>query len=104
MDMARFPMRQGSTAHPAPHDQSPPTPIRKFEVEEGKEYPVKLWATTASGDDVGSCTVGGTEGAFWVEPEANVTFPAEDCTFYASWDVDPDGIAHLNEVQLVVKT
>lgn len=102
--MARFPLKFGSAAHPIRYDGKAPGSISEFQIDERMKYPITLWAHTARGEKVGPCSVGGNEGAFWVEPDFELNFPAEDCTFYASWDVDDGGIARLEEVFLVAKT
>lgn len=102
--MARFPLKFGSAAHPIRYDGNAPSSVSKFEIDERQKYPVTLWAETARGERVGPCSVSGNEGAFWVEPDFELTLPAEGYKFYASWDVDDAGIARLEEVFLVAKT
>jgi hypothetical protein len=102
--VARFSLKFGSAAHPIRYDGNAPGSVSKFEIDEHQKYPVTLWAETARGERVGHCSVGGNEGAFWVEPDFELNLPEENCTFYASWDVDDAGIARLEEVFLVAKT
>ena len=101
--VAKFPLKFGSAAHPIRYGGGAPSSIGKFEIDPMKEYPVTLWAETVRGEHVGRCRVGGEQGSFWVEPDFKLNFPDEDCTFYASWDVDDSGVAHLEEVFLVAK-
>jgi len=101
--VAKFSLKFGSAAHPIRYGGGAPSSIGRFEINEQKEYRVSLWAETVRGEEVGQCKVGGPPGSYWVEPEFKLNFPEEDCTFYASWDVDDAGVARLEEVFLVAK-
>jgi hypothetical protein len=100
--MARFYLRFGSAVHAVLYNQGAPTTIKSYQVDSAEKYPIKLIVGSGE-EDIGLGSVGGTEGAFWVEPDVEIKFPHEDVTFYAAWTVGEDGAARLSEVLAAVK-
>ena len=102
--MAKFLLRFGGAAHPVVYSNSASAAINDYRIDAGRSYPVMRYVNDRMGGALGSAKVTGAPGAFYAEPEFEPQgFDWNDCTLWAFWDVDDDGVANLDEVLLTVK-
>lgn len=98
-DNPRYPLRFGALSY-GRWSGEPGAAPKAYVIDPEEHYEATLYADVFSYSDPDlTCRVGGLEGAFWVEPDFEVSW--DDPRFYGDWVLLDDGDAHLESVILV---